>query len=960
MHHYYLPSGGVCMKALSLRPAIRSLVSGCAVLVAAWLVLAAGAGGTRAAPSDPPTDKRLATVGCWSAYAVPTVGPTRMDDAAALGPNDVWTAGTQLVGMTDSRPRIHHWDGSSWRVVLSPTGSNATSLSSIEAFAANDIWVAGRDGGASYFMRWNGANWSIVSTPDIGPVLDLSALSPTDMWAVSKERAIHWNGSNWAMHALPSALLGPDRAIEMAAPDQVWVGGPTDPSAPKMLHWNGSAWTTVDLPALTATEYEVSGIDALSPTEIWAVGYFRESTYGEYTPLTLRWNGSQWTRVPVPQGFYGYRLSAVAALSSTDVWAVGGSGDYGLAQILHWDGQYWTVLQLPPEPMYGELRSVAAISSSDVWTVGGPAAGYSGMLMLHYSDPCSPPSPTPTGTPTATPTAWPIPNCWTDLPVPLPTSATLIDVDGVSSDDVWAVSSYPDTLIHWNGSAWSPVSGLPSDARINAVEALAPDDVWIVGGRSTSSGSTTLTAHWNGSHWSVVPSPNGSYVHSSLTSISALASDDIWAIGNSISDYPGPGRVLTMHWNGSQWTDMGGITVGHIDVLKSVSAISPTDVWAGGYYSLQYEVYALVIRWNGAVWQRVDVPVGGEFPIVDDVEAISGNDVWISASQALSVLHWDGIEWRGFPGSDRAVRDIESLSSSEVWAVGGGIHRWRGYYWELAVDTPPYYQMFGVAPINSNDMWVVGLSTNWMAEPPRPLALHYTANCPPPPASPTPTPIPPRCPTERFTDVCPTDYFYQPVLALSDLGIVMGYSTAPPCDGPAHIPCFKPYNGSTRGQIAKVVSLAAGFSEPVSGQTFEDVLPGSTFYEYIERMAARSIIQGYPCGGVGEPCSPANRPYFRPNNPVTRGQLSKMTSEAFGFSEPVSGQTFEDVPPGSTFYEWVQRLAFREIISGYWCGGQGEPCGTEERPYFRPNNHVTRGQTAKIVYLAMLPTPTRP
>jgi hypothetical protein len=412
-----------------------------------------------------------------------------------------------------------------------------------------------------------------------------------------------------------------------------------------------------------------------------------------------------------------------------------------------------------------------------------------------------------------------------------------------------------------------------------------------------------------------------------------------------------------MHWNGSQWTDMGGIAVGVLDVLKSVSAISPTDVWAGGYYHLVGEVYALLIRWNGAVWQRVDVPLGA-FTTIDDVEAISGNDVWLSSSLALSVLHWDGTDWSGFLGTDREVRDIESLSSSEVWAVGGGIHRWRGYYWELAVDTPPYYQMFGVAPINSNDMWVVGLSTNWMAEPPRPLALHYTANCLPPPPSPTPTPVPPRCPTERFTDVCPIDYFYQPVLALSDLNIVTGYNTAPPCGGPAHIPCFKPYNGSTRGQIAKMVSLAAGFSEPVSGQTFEDVLPGSTFYEYIERMASRDIVQGYPCGGVGEPCSPANRPYFRPSNPVTRGQLSKMTSEAFGFSEPASGQTFEDVPPGSTFYEWVQRLASREIISGYWCGGQGEPCGTEERPYFRPNNHVTRGQAAKIVYLAMLPTPT--
>jgi hypothetical protein len=127
--------------------------------------------------------------------------------------------------------------------------------------------------------------------------------------------------------------------------------------------------------------------------------------------------------------------------------------------------------------------------------------------------------------------------------------------------------------------------------------------------------------------------------------------------------------------------------------------------------------------------------------------------------------------------------------------------------------------------------------------------------------------VPPPCPNERFTDVCPTDYFYTTTLALADDGILSGYNTSPPCLNDLWIPCFNPYSSSTRGQISKVVSLAAGFNEPVSGQTFEDVPPGSTFYTYTERMAQRNIISGYPCGGAGEPCvPPGNRPYFRTNN----------------------------------------------------------------------------------------------
>jgi hypothetical protein len=47
-------------------------------------------------------------------------------------------------------------------------------------------------------------------------------------------------------------------------------------------------------------------------------------------------------------------------------------------------------------------------------------------------------------------------------------------------------------------------------------------------------------------------------------------------------------------------------------------------------------------------------------------------------------------------------------------------------------------------------------------------------------------------------------------------------------------------------------------------------------------MASRGIIGGYPCGGAFEPCvAPSNRPYFRPNNPATRGQMSKIAALAF-------------------------------------------------------------------------------
>ena len=69
---------------------------------------------------------------------------------------------------------------------------------------------------------------------------------------------------------------------------------------------------------------------------------------------------------------------------------------------------------------------------------------------------------------------------------------------------------------------------------------------------------------------------------------------------------------------------------------------------------------------------------------------------------------------------------------------------------------------------------------------------------------------------------------------------------------------------------------------------------------------------------------------------------------------------FADVPPGSTFYPYIQYVACHGIVSGYPCGGPGEPCPGS---YFRPNLDTTRGQVSKMVVLGLgwpLQTPTVP
>jgi carboxypeptidase T len=176
--------------------------------------------------------------------------------------------------------------------------------------------------------------------------------------------------------------------------------------------------------------------------------------------------------------------------------------------------------------------------------------------------------------------------------------------------------------------------------------------------------------------------------------------------------------------------------------------------------------------------------------------------------------------------------------------------------------------------------------------------------------------------TISFTDVLPTEYFYEAVRYLTCAGVVSGYSDN----------TFRPYNNTTRGQMAKIVVLAFGidiYTPPTP--TFSDVPANHTFYQHIETAAYNGIVSGYADGT------------FRPGNDVTRGQLSKIVVEAaqWPLQNPPT-PTFSDVPVGSPFYQYIETAYDHQIISGYSDGT------------FRPGNNATRGQIAKIVYEALI------
>jgi hypothetical protein len=247
------------------------------------------------------------------------------------------------------------------------------------------------------------------------------------------------------------------------------------------------------------------------------------------------------------------------------------------------------------------------------------------------------------------------------------------------------------------------------------------------------------------------------------------------------------------------------------------------------------------------------------------------------------------------------------------------------------------------------------------------IAQATTTNTPQPTATggPQQTATATSCPIE-FQDVPSDNTFYSVVRCLACKNILGGYQCGgadEPC-GPSGDPYFRPSVQISRGQIAKIVSESAGLNDPPGPRIFEDVPEDSAFFAYIQRLTNEGHMGGYPCGlRDEEPCETAeNRPYFRPSAKATRGQLSKIVANAAGNNTPVSQQTYEDVPGDSPFYLYIERLSALNVMSGYPCGGPGEACGAGNRPFFRPNANVTRGQAAKIVANTFFPgcqTPAR-
>lgn len=234
--------------------------------------------------------------------------------------------------------------------------------------------------GTRVFKYENGA-WRLAADLDaVFPYYEFSlesicAPSPNEVWVgatfktSSENLVFHYDGAKWEV-VHPGFSIWTTHDIFFVSPEEGWFGcwsyGPF-----YLLHYDHGSWTS---------DHEGIAFVSLSFTSAdngWGCGFDEASDWFVY-----RWDGSSWTRVPVPGGPVEH-FKAIDFTAADDGWLVGDRGN--TAALLHFDGTGWTEVDNPlggggdcafSTPSYGWIADTAYLDNKSCFWDGRTFTSY--------------------------------------------------------------------------------------------------------------------------------------------------------------------------------------------------------------------------------------------------------------------------------------------------------------------------------------------------------------------------------------------------------------------------------------------------------------------------------------------------------------------------------------------------------------------------------------------------------
>ena len=581
----------------------------------------------------------------------------------------VWGSSPADVFVVGSNGAILHYDGTAWSAMASGTTQQ---LAAVWGTSRADVYAAGYNG---TFLHYDGNAWSAMPGAQ-------TWWYPQGIWGTSSSNVYvvgggiyHWNGSTWTDLgvSIPNTMY----AVRGTSPSDVTAVG----YGGGFVRYNGSTWTsgssgtlptmyglwsagdgdlfaagylgstgmiargvrgaTVTLTAgswtlsgqgaqqqLTAVARDASNAVVAGVPFTWtsrSLGVATVNGSGLVTAVSL---GTSWvvatalggatdsTLVTVTLVANSVTLSPLGAAAS----GVGGTATFtvtvrdGTGNLVPNPSVSWTSLN-PSVATVLKLDSthaqVTAVSAGQA-TIAAASGGVTSYALFTVA--------------AAGSTAI---NLWAQ-----PSLGTSNDVNGVwgaSPTDVFAVAG-GGTILHYDGSAWSPMAS-GSTMYLYNVWGASGTDVFVVG-------SSGAILHYNGTAWSTMTS--GSYQW--LADVWGSAGNDVFAVG-------GGGTIL--HYDGSAWSPMSS---GTSSTLQAVWGTSKSDVWTVGYDGV-------ILHYDGTAWTAVPGWSGWYFY---DLQGTSPTNVYAVGGNGM--LRFDGSTWSQVSGGQWA-QGIAALAPTESYLV---------------------------------------------------------------------------------------------------------------------------------------------------------------------------------------------------------------------------------------------------------------------------------------------------
>jgi hypothetical protein len=268
---------------------------------------------------------------------------------------DAWAVGYYYTGSINE-PLIEHWNGKVWAGSPGPNvgGTYGALFNAVVALSPTNVWAVGQintsnNGNTQALIEhWNGAKWAVVATPNKTSIEDtltgISAVNANDIWiggvysttspGFDKTLAEHWNGTAWSIVTTVDETSSSSNinAIGVLATNDVWATGDYFNKAvgangefrTLVQKWNGATWAAQGSGNIASDETDLSGIAAVSPTEILAIG----SYVGTYRETFVEWYDGSGVRITTTlnPGAYGNYFDAGSTIPKTsNAWAAGGT-----------------------------------------------------------------------------------------------------------------------------------------------------------------------------------------------------------------------------------------------------------------------------------------------------------------------------------------------------------------------------------------------------------------------------------------------------------------------------------------------------------------------------------------------------------------------------------------------------------------------------------------------------------